>query len=108
MNDFSMRVSIPLILSLYLIMMKALLPKRNGRKNRLPVKLILVAILFIGSINPLYQISRSFYSIISNPLQANDEWKSFAYGGYIDKMDTLPNFVIRDNPTPFFFKYLGK
>jgi hypothetical protein len=111
MNDFAMRVSIPIILLFFLIVMKSLLSEKIGKGNQFMIRrIVIILILILGSITPLQQITRSFLSLINHHSAEliNDEWKSFDYGGYTDKMNTLPNYVVSDSNDLFFFEYLAK
>ena len=111
MNDFVMRASIPALLILFLMTIQTLL--QNQKTNfKVPIsiyKIIIVVILLIGCITSLHEIRRSANSILqyTEISLVMDEWESFNFGGYIDKMDSAKNFVVKDDPiskTPFFFK----
>ena len=111
MNDFGMRVSIPIILWWFMIVLNTLIHVFGRNNNQFKIrKFIIILIIMIGSITPLHQISRSFFSIIDNQqtTQIKDAWKTFDYGGYIDKMDALPRYIVSKSDDPFFFKYLAK
>ncbi len=111
MNDFVMRVSTPIILWWFVIVINTLIREYARNKYQFKIRrIIIILILMIGSTTPLHQISRSFFLIIDNQqtTQINDAWKTFDYGGYIDKMNTLPNYVVSKSDDSFFFKYLAK
>jgi len=110
MNDFVMRASIPALLILFLITIQTLLEnqKTNFKTSLSIYKIIIVVILLFGCITPLHEISRSANSILQYseiPL-VMDAWESFDFGGYIDKMETVKNFIVTDYSqiTTLFFK----
>ncbi|MHB8134702.1 MAG: hypothetical protein ACYDH1_10810 [Anaerolineaceae bacterium] len=100
MNDFVMRASIPALLILFLITIQSL--SSNQKTNfKIPIsifRIIIVVVLLIGSITAFHELNRSANAILQysgKPL-VMDEWKSFDYGGYIDKMETVKNFIVTD------------
>lgn len=106
-NDFAMRVSIPALLVLFLLSISALQRKANAFSI---LELLIILILLVGAITPFHEIHRSIEQVFiaKGSPETNDSWKSFDYGGYIDKMESAPNFVVSDTESSklpgWFFK----
>jgi hypothetical protein len=111
-NDFAMRVSIPPLIVLFILAITYLW-KRDSKNNRIKFTLrkgIVVLILLIGSITPFHEIHRSMEAIKTSggspPI--SDHWLLFDFGGYLDKMETVQNFVVSDPESRLFFRFFGK
>ncbi len=111
-NDFSMRVSIPPLLILFVLMIKNMWvdgPQKRSLKNFV-LKSIVVAILLVGSVTPFHEIYRSVDAAIvsqGRPVP-QDLWVSFDYGGAADKMATVSNFITGNPDGYLFFIFFAK
>ena len=104
--DFSMRVSIPLILIINLLIVREYLNISKNKKEKAVEVILLTIVLCIGLVTPICEYGRAFYCIAQTGKinLVYDKTKT-----YSNLEDVSSNFVTK-NPkeNSIFFKYIAK
>jgi len=110
-QDFSMRVSIPLLFILMIYLMEYLLTRLRFRKSgQLKISftaLLLIPIFLVGAVTPLVEFKDTFKRYVASVSQHTTTFAD--YFGTLNREDVgHDNFIAINSSDTFFYQYLAK